>query len=317
MLLGALAARQLVVLYEHRRDWAGTWVPAWPRSPSRGRPRRSSGFGIRVLLPTDAGPALTLSGGLGGHNFQTNDGFYRQTLAELLASRTRSTARCSSALLVFLLVLALGRDGARRRRDPPAQRLHARPVPVYLVLPYREGRYLLGVVPFLLYFAAQGLRGTDIRSWPIQARHVLLLALVASPRPGHRQRLRLLAHLSPRHRRAVDRPRSQEMFAAVDTFTGPDDTIVFFRPRALNLFTDRDRLTAGSSLPVLLERGDWYAMAKASEYAQCALDGRGGGRHRAAHEGLGERGLGVVARATTGRGTYRPAVAIDVSTCRL
>ena len=50
---------------------------------------------------------------------------------------------------------------------------------VYMELPYREGRYLLGVVPFLLYFAMQGLRGTDVARWSIQLRHVLLLALVA------------------------------------------------------------------------------------------------------------------------------------------
>ena len=31
----------------------------------------------------------------------------------------------------------------------------------------------------------------------------------------------------------------------------------------MNLFTHRTAITAGSSLPFLLERGDWYAMAKA------------------------------------------------------
>jgi hypothetical protein len=61
------------------------------------------------------------------------------------------------------------------------------------------------------------------------------------------------------------------MFAAVDHYAEPDDLVVFFRPRAMNLYTHETAITAGSSLPILLERGDWYAMARGSDYAQCAL----------------------------------------------
>ena len=201
------------------------------------------------------------------------------------------------------------------RRDLPLSVFTLGLTTIYLVLPYREGRYLLGVVPFLLYFAAQGLRGADIRSWPIQARHVLLLALVALHGLG-------IANASDYWRtypRAIDGPSSatsQEMFAAVNTFTGPGDTIVFFRPRALNLFTDRDAITAGSSLPVLLERGDWYAMAKASEYAQCALTDE-----EAAATGritkVWENEAWVLWQVQRLDGAPLPAVALDVSTCRL
>ena len=65
VLLGALAARQLVVLYEHRRDWAGTWIARLATLALPWLGAAAVGFGIRVLLPTDAGRALTLSGGLG------------------------------------------------------------------------------------------------------------------------------------------------------------------------------------------------------------------------------------------------------------
>jgi hypothetical protein len=315
VLLGALAARQLVVLYEHRRDWAGTWIARLATLALPWLGAAAVGFGIRAVLPTDAGRALTLSGGLGGHNFETNDGFYRQTMAELLAIKDKVHGTVLLGLIVFLLVLALGGMLLGGRRDLPLSVFTVGLTTIYLVLPYREGRYLLGVVPFLLYFAAQGLRGADIRSWPIQARHVFLLALVALHGLG-------MANASDYWRtypRAIEGPSSaasQEMFTAVNTFTGPDDTIVFFRPRALNLFTDRDAITAGSSLPVMLERGDWYAMAKASEYAQCALTDE-----EAAATGhitkVWENEAWVLWQVQRLAGAPLPAVALDVSTCRL
>ena len=315
VLLGALAARQLVVLYEHRRDWAGTWIARLATLALPWLGAAAVGFGIRALLPTDAGRALTLSGGLGGHNFETNDGFYRQTMAELLAIKDKVHGTVLLGLIVFLLVLALGGMLLAGRRDLPLSVFTVGLATIYLVLPYREGRYLLGVVPFLLYFAAQGLRGADIRSWPLQARHVFLLALVALHGLG-------MANASDYWRtypRAIEGPSSaasREMFTAVNTFTGPDDTIVFFRPRALNLFTDRDAITAGSSLPVMLERGDWYAMAKASEYAQCALTDE-----EAAATGhitkVWENEAWVLWQVQRLDGAPLPAVALDVSTCRL
>ena len=91
-------------------------------------------------------------------------------------------------LLVFLIVLALGGMFLGGRRDLPMSVFALSLSIVYMGLPYREGRYVLGVVPFLLYFATQGLRGIDIRRWSIQPRHVLLLMLGGAPRPRHGQR---------------------------------------------------------------------------------------------------------------------------------
>jgi hypothetical protein len=236
-------------------------------------------------------------------------------MAELLAVKDKLHGTVLLGLIVFVLVLALGGMLLGGRRDLSLSVFTLGLSTIYLVLPYREGRYLLGVLPFLLYFASQGLRGADVRDWPIQARHVLLLALVARHGLG-------MANASDYWRtypRAIDGPSSatsQEMFTAVNTFTGPDDTVVFFRPRALNLFTDRTAITAGSSLQVLLERGDWYAMAKASEYAQCALTDE-----EAAATGhltkIWENEAWVLWHVQRLDGAPLPAVATDVSTCRL
>jgi hypothetical protein len=270
VLFAALAARQLVVIGQHRRTWAGEWLRRLTTLAVPWAAAVVLGVGMRLVLPTDAGRALALSGGLGGHNFKTNDGFYRATLAELLAVKDRVHGTMLLGLLVFLIVLALGGMVLGGGRDLPLSVFALGLALIYLELPYREGRYLLGVVPFLLYFAMQGLRGTDVRRWGIQPRHVLILAMVA--RHGL-----FIANASdywrtyPREIPGPDSPAAQEMFAAVDHYAEPDDLVVFFRPRAMNLYTHETAITAGSSLPILLERGDWYAMARGSDYAQCAL----------------------------------------------
>ena len=131
-------------------------------------------------------------------------------------------------LLVFLIVLALGGMILGGRRDLPMAVFALSLSLVYMELPYREGRYLLGVLPFLLYFAAQGLRGIDIRRWSIQPRHVLLLMLVAR----HGLGMANAADYWRTYPKAIEgpaSPSSQEMFAAVDSYVPPGQIVVFFR----------------------------------------------------------------------------------------
>ena len=129
LLLLALAARQLVVIVEHRRDLARVaWIGQLATLAVPWVAAVIVGAGMRLLLPTDSGRALKLAGGLGGHNFKTNDGFYR-TDAGRAAGRQgpTCTGRCCSALLVFLIVLALGGMILGGRRDLPLSRVRARP----------------------------------------------------------------------------------------------------------------------------------------------------------------------------------------------
>ena len=315
LLLLALATRQLVVIVEHRRTWRGRWIGQLAILAVPWVGAVIVGAGMRLLLPTNSGRALKLAGGLGGHNFKTNDGFYRTTLAELLSVKTDVHGTLLLGLLVFLIVLALGGMILGGRRDLPMSVFALSLSMVYMELPYREGRYLLGVVPFLLYFATQGLRGIDIRRWSIQPRHVLLLMLVARHGLG-------MANAAdywrtyPKAIQGPDSTSSQQMFAAVDSYVPPGQTVVFFRPRALNLFTHRTAITAGSSLPFLLERGDWYAMAKASDYAQCALtDDEAAATGRITK--VWENDAWVLWHIDREAGPLPPALATDVSTCRL
>ena len=83
----------------------------------------------------------------------------------------------------------------------------------------------------------------------------------------------------------------------------------------MNLYTDHTAVTAGSSLPFLLQRGDWYAMAKASDYAQCALSDE-----EAAATGqlskVWENESWVLWRVQRSNRSA-PSIVGDVSTCRL
>jgi hypothetical protein len=60
------------------------------------------------------------------------------------------------------------------------------------------------------------------------------------------------------------------MFAAVERYTRGDDVILFFRARAMTLFTDRVALQ-GTDLDQMLPRVDWYVMEKGSTYSQTPL----------------------------------------------
>jgi len=63
---------------------------------------------------------------------------------------------------------------------------------------------------------------------------------------------------------------AQEMFKTVREVTRPDDVILFFRSRAMILYSDR-RAIMGANLELLLPRSDWYVMAKNSTYSQALL----------------------------------------------
>ena len=204
VLLAALAARQLVVVVEPPARVGGAVVGSIVARPGRavGRRRRGRRSACALVLPTDSGRALKLSGGLGGHNFATNDGFYRQTLAELLAVKDRVHGTLLLGLLVFLIVLALGGMILGGRRDLPlsvftlglAVDLPGAALPGG-PLPARRG----ALPPLLRHAGPAGHRRPPLEH-PAPPRPAA--GAGGPPRPGHGQRRRLLAHLPEGHRRS-------------------------------------------------------------------------------------------------------------------
>ena len=271
ILLAALAARQLAVFVAHRRAWRGSVDPAgegvlavpWAVAAV-------VGIGMRLVLPTDQGQANVLAGGLGRHNWSANDGFYRESLAELLAIKDRVHG-------AVLLGAPRVHPRPRHRRHghgglagPAAVRLRAR-VSRCLPRPPVPGGPVpaqpAAVHPLLRDAGAEGHR-----------RHVVGHPTPPPPpaprrrpaRPRHGERGGLLAHLPTRHRRAGE-PRRGADVRGRRRLRPPGTDRRLLPAASVNLYTHATGITAGSSLPILLERGDWYAMAKDSDYAERAL----------------------------------------------
>jgi hypothetical protein len=148
-----------------------------------------------------------------------------------------------------------------------------------LVQPFREGRYLFSAVPLIAYFAVRGL------GW-------LAVGLVArTPTSDHAVRwfapsvlvALLLSGVLVDTRSMVDyhwtydythwgpeAPEALELFDAVVRLTDSRDVVVFYQARTMNLYTGR-RAIQGNSVPMMRERGDWYAMTRDSDYIQTPL----------------------------------------------
>ena len=151
---------------------------------------------------------------------------------------------------------------------------------IFAITPFHEGRYLFSITPLTAYFALQGTR-------------TVVDLLVRSRRPNPRTGLAVgtafilvftLANANDLWRRTELRratgdyviwgpedPSALQMFEAVEATTDEDDIIGFFRARAMNLYTDR-RTVQVTSVQHVVERTDFYVMAKASTYSQVLLD---------------------------------------------
>ena len=143
--------------------------------------------------------------------------------------------------------------------------------------PFQEGRYLLSITPFLLYFAYQALPalagsfGKD--RLPVKVAKVISAAIFSIFLVANARHLIHSTRYHLDYDYVIHGPEStsaQQMFATVSKRTLPDDVILFFRARAMTLYTDR-RAIQGSNLEQLLPRVSWYVMAKGSTYSQRLL----------------------------------------------
>ena len=149
----------------------------------------------------------------------------------------------------------------------------------YVVMspPYRYQRYLFVLVPLLLLLAARGaaMLGRASR-WRLVAPLLALLVFAPLVVEQSRQTVNAIdvhrdyefVHWGP------ESPDARELFDAVRRFTDERDVVVFAQARSMNLYTGRLSIQ-GNSREMLLERGDWYAMARDSDSTQVPLDPEG------------------------------------------
>jgi hypothetical protein len=139
-------------------------------------------------------------------------------------------------------------------------------VALVLILPYTAGiRYLFPALPFFVYFCFQGTRiafsGLEgrVRAVGLAVTYLFwtgILVLFVSTT------LQLAGSNLAAGRQTpgpFDGP-STEMFDFIRTETSPDSVIVFFKPRAMLLFTDRNSIMINQCAQ--LNRGDYAVLEK-------------------------------------------------------
>ena len=254
----------------------------------------AAGLGLlvafQVVFP---GPFATSYPGTGPGQMKANAIWFRDVLAQIIGlmdvgagslgyAGSEALAKWMLALFVVAAVSGFVLRLVRAwREDAGVAAYLAAAVIVVGILPFHEGRYFFTIAPLLAYFAYQGVRetihiaarslGDRRRDSTASAVASLFIAALLIPNLAdlrHRTDIRIGYESYVVWGPAA--PAANEMFAKVREVVPEDDVVAFFRGRAMNLLGERRGLYL-TVLDQILERADWYAMEKGSDYSQYAL----------------------------------------------
>jgi hypothetical protein len=242
---------------------------------------------FQVLLPADLlpnydsrspGTRTSLS------NISDNVQFYRTILAEQLglkdagpydATLFGSSSLGDAAVIAVAVASVIGIVAcaiAATRRDAAVIGTLVGVSGAVVVAPFHEYRYLLALLPLIMYFAYQGVaipvrsaialihRDTAARlvGWPIMLTEIALVGFIVGGWPDTRNAYEYRSswvgpQAGPQEALAL------EMWAAVRDETPGDSVIVYNRARTANLYTGR-LAVQGGALDFTMESGDYYVM---------------------------------------------------------
>lgn len=243
-------------------------------------------FAFHLLLPT---VLLPRAPGAGFENISSRAIFYEDILAQQIGLQQPGSPMelfgsefIAQRALVYLVVLAgiglILRLWYRLQEDISLAAFLICSALLMLISPYQEGRYLYTITPFLFYFAYQAL--PTMATFVTQGSRLVVRVCSIAPALAVFGLVTLNArdtaqatdyHLEYHYIvHGPESPDAQQMFTAVQGLTRAEDVILFFRARAMTLYTDR-RSIMGANLEQLLPRSDWYVMAKESTYSQKLL----------------------------------------------
>ncbi len=234
---------------------------------------------FQILLPSDIIPRFTErspDATAGFHRIVDNARIYRPLLAEYLGLKdlgpAEVTAFSSEGLgtVVYVAVIAFAIVGIvltairSPQRDLPVIGVFLGVALLVLSAPFQTYRYIMALVPFLLYFAYQGV------ALPIRtvggARFARLaviadLALVGFIAGGWHDTANAFDYrtnwIGPQP--GPQEPASLEMFEAVRNNTRGDSIIVTGRARLMNLYTGRSSVQGGA-IEFVERAADFYVM---------------------------------------------------------
>ena len=292
LLLGAVLVAQLVAWLIARRAAPSSGVPTGPTWRAALLPYAAFAGGTVAMQLARPAPILNPSQDVGESGLQHvwfNLQYYRDPFAELIGLKDAgpndltllgSTGAAFAAMALVLGLAVVGIVASLIRRPERDAHLVAALLLIgmaVLTQPFREGRYLITLVPLIVYFTLHGLgallglvaRGRQLA--PIRAVVPTLLLL-----PMFLSVLDDTKHAFDYHRAyevvswGPDAPDAQGLFTAIETYTDARDVVVFFQARTMNLYTRR-RAIQGNNVQMMVERGDWYAMSRDSDYIQTPL----------------------------------------------
>lgn len=292
LLLGAIFAAQVVAWLVDRTAARAADTSERPTWRAALLPYAVFAGGAAAMQLARPAPILNPSEDVGESGLQHvwfNLQYYRDPFAELLGLKDAgpndltllgSTAAAFAAMALVLGLAVVGIVASLIRAPQRDAHLVAALLLIgmaVLTQPFREGRYLITLVPLILYFTLRGAgevlglvaRGRKLA--PVRAVVPTLLLL-----PMFLSVLDDTKHAFDYHRSyevvswGPDAPDAQGLFTAVETYTDARDVVVFFQARTMNLYTRR-RTIQGNSIPMMVERGDWYAMSRDSDYIQTRL----------------------------------------------
>ncbi len=292
LLLGAVLVAQLVAWLIARRAAPTSAVATGPTWRAALLPYAAFAGGTVAMQLARPAPILNPSQDVGESGLQHvwfNLQYYRDPFAELIGLKDAgpndltllgSTGAAFAAMALVLGLAVVGIVASLIRRPERDAHLVAALLLIGLAVltqPFREGRYLITLVPLIVYFTLHGLgallglvaRGRQLA--PVRAVVPTLLLL-----PMFLSVLDDTKHAFDYHRAyevvswGPDVPDAQGLFTAIETYTDARDVVVFFQARTMNLYTRR-RAIQGNNVQMMVERGDWYAMSRDSDYIQTPL----------------------------------------------
>jgi hypothetical protein len=214
----------------------------------------------------------------------------RPTL-DLLSSRTLGVA-LFTAFVVLAVVGAVVQTARRPNQDAP---LLAYLLGVMLIVgrqAFHEGRYMFTIVPLLAYFAAQALpavgagidrlarRRTQQSSSPrlLTTAQAMSGATLLFLTPLVQSNWTTLSNAISYHREydyiqeGPEGPQAKDMFEAVRRCTRGDNVVLFFRARAMNLYTGRRTIQTGG-INEAITRADWMVLDNSDvNYSEPPID---------------------------------------------
>ncbi|HEX2192314.1 MAG TPA: glycosyltransferase family 39 protein [Acidimicrobiales bacterium] len=240
---------------------------------------------LHLALPSVLRPNAP---GAGLQNASARLTYYKDVLAEhvglkdfgqpmqLLGSQD-AAALAVKALVALAIIGVVARLVHRFEEDLILASYLAGASLLMLVSPYQESRYLFTITPLLAYFAYQALptlaRLARLGEGMVSAASLVPLVALAGLLTYQFEDIKRSTDYHRVYHYTVNGPESPEaveMLSTVRQMTRGDDVLLFFRARAMSLYTDR-KAVQGSNLQQLLPRVDWYVMAKGSTYSQALL----------------------------------------------